>query len=84
MLLVGHTQIDFISLNSIKTEINRNETLRVIGDSDVKFDAQKLSALSRIKGSSHKIKEPLSLLSCKMFLIENEWHSKTPYQNFLW
>ena len=56
----------------MKTEINRNETLRVIGDSDVKFDAQKLSALSRIKGSSHKIKEALSLLSCKMFLIENE------------
>ena len=59
MLLGGHAQIDYISLNGIEIESSRNETLLgVILDDDLKLDAhikslrrkaaQKLSALSRI------------------------------------
>ena len=59
MLLGGHAQIDYISLNGIQIESSRNETLLgVILDDDLKLDAhikslrrkaaQKLSALSRI------------------------------------
>ena len=59
MLLGGHAQIDYTSLNGIEIESSRNETLLgVILDDDLKLDAhikslrrkaaQKLSALSRI------------------------------------
>ena len=59
MLLGGHAQIDYTSLNGIEIESSRNETLLgVILDDDLKLDAhikslrrkaaQILSALSRI------------------------------------
>ena len=59
MLLGGHTQIDYISLNNIEIKSGRNETsLGVILDNDLTFDvhikclcrkaAQKLSDLYRI------------------------------------
>ena len=72
MLLGGHTQIDYISLNVFEIESSRNETLGFILGSNLKFDAYVKSWCREAAQKQITLSQINKYLTCdKKFLLVN-------------